>query len=50
MTVMIFTYGKDRKKTHINGMSAIISFTDSKNRKGHGQRDESDVRAGYAIW
>ena len=50
MTVMIsFTYSKDRKNTY-NGMSAIISFTDSKNRKGHGQRDESDVRAGYAIW
>ena len=38
------------KKTHINGMSAIISFTYSKDRKGHGQRDESDVRAGYVIW
>ena len=50
MTVMIsFTYSKDRKK-HINGMSAIISFTYSKDRKGYSQRDESDVRAGYAIW
>ena len=47
MTVMIsFTYSK---KTHI-GMSAISAFAYSKDRKGYSQRDESDVRAGYAIW
>ena len=36
------------EKTH--GMSMISSFTYSKDRKGYSQRDESDVRAGYAIW
>ena len=51
MAVMIFTYSNSKdKKTHINSMSAISSFTYSKDRKGHSQRNESDVRAGYAIW